>query len=87
MIGRRRFLEVASLGLASAGLGSTEAPGQAPSSRARPTAAPGPAPEADEQVNRVLGQARTDGRRLPGMIGGIVRGEVLEKVGAGLVNI
>ena len=88
MLGRRRFLGAASLGWISASLGDgrafAQAPGPKSSSRSRPTpAGEARAPlEADEQVNRVLGQARTDGRRLPGMIGGVVRGEELSSIGA-----
>ena len=76
MIGRRRFLEVASVGLASAS--STPEGLFAQEPRPEPKAAL----EADEQVNRVLGQARTDGRRLPGMVGGIIRDERLTAIGA-----
>jgi CubicO group peptidase (beta-lactamase class C family) len=88
MIGRRRFLEVASLGLASAGLAPPDLFGQDPrlkgKTKAKAKSASGEAPalEADEQVNRILSQARTDGRRLPGMIGAIVRGEKLASIGA-----
>jgi CubicO group peptidase (beta-lactamase class C family) len=90
MIGRRRFLGLASLGLASASLAPSGlfAQDPRPKGKARPKANakspadPGPALEADEQVNRILAQARTDGRRLPGMIGGIVRGEELASIGA-----
>ena len=37
---------------------------------------------ADEQINRILGQARTDGRRLPGMVGAVIRGEEISAIGA-----
>ena len=88
MIGRRRFLGVASLGVASAGLASfaqdpkpkVKAKGKAKST-APAIAEPATPLVADEQVNRILAQARTDGRRLPGMIGGIVKGEELASVG------
>jgi CubicO group peptidase (beta-lactamase class C family) len=85
MIGRRRFLGVASLGLASAGLTPPDLFAQDPRSKGKAKAKvadTASALEADEQVNRILGEARTDGRRLPGMIGAIVRGEKLASIGA-----
>jgi CubicO group peptidase (beta-lactamase class C family) len=86
MIGRRRFLRLASFGLASGSVAPADLFAQDPrpkgKARAKPASGDAPALEADEQVVRILGQARTDGRRLPGMIGGIVRGEKLASVGA-----
>jgi CubicO group peptidase (beta-lactamase class C family) len=89
MLGRRRFLG-ASLGLISATFGEGRVSAQDPepkagarsTSKAGPANEPSPPLEVDEQVNRVLGQARTDGRRLPGMIGAVVRGEELSSIGA-----
>jgi CubicO group peptidase (beta-lactamase class C family) len=94
MIGRRRFLGLASFGLIAAGLGLPELMAQDPrpktrtktkakaSSKAKAAVAPESPLEPDEQVVRILGQARTDGRRLPGMIGAIIRGEELTNIGA-----
>ncbi len=88
MIGRRRFLGVASIGLASACLDSAQLFAQDPRPKAKAkgkvksVAGDATPLEADEQVNRILGQARTDGRRLPGMVGGLVRGETLVSTGA-----
>ena len=90
MIRRRRFLGAASLGLISASLAPDDLSAQAPKPKVKAKSASkakstdeGPIPlRADEQVNRILGQARTDGRRLPGMIGAIVRGEELSSIGA-----
>jgi CubicO group peptidase (beta-lactamase class C family) len=94
MIGRRRFLGAASFGLISASLASpgllaqdprpkTKARSKSKTPSKAKTPFEGEAPlEADEQVNRILGQARTDDRRLPGMIGAIVRDEELSNIGA-----
>ena len=94
MIGRRRFLGVASFGLISSSLGLPNLFAQDPkprspskkkakaSSKAKAPVEAGAPLQADEQVNRILGQARTDGRRLPGMIGAIIRGEELTNIGA-----
>jgi CubicO group peptidase (beta-lactamase class C family) len=83
MIGRRRFLGFASLGLMSPNLFAQDPrPKGKAKTKAKAAADDAPALETDEQVNRVLSQARTDGRRLPGMIGAIVRGEKLASIGA-----
>jgi CubicO group peptidase (beta-lactamase class C family) len=93
MLGRRAFLGSASLALISATFGQTDAIAQDPKLKSRSKARAKPLPvskanpddkpiEGDEQVNRILAQARTDGRRLPGMVGGIIRGEELTQVGA-----
>jgi CubicO group peptidase (beta-lactamase class C family) len=97
MIGRRRFLEAVSLGLASASLGSSNLFAQDPpskskskakgkgkkaTSKSRPADETRPPVDADEQISRIVGQARTDGRRLPGMIGAVVKGEELSGLGA-----
>jgi CubicO group peptidase (beta-lactamase class C family) len=94
MLGRRAFLEAASLGLISAALTPTDLFAQDPrpktkktkaksSTSAKSKSAPDPQPlEPDTQINRILAEARTDGRRLPGMVGGIIRGEELTQVGA-----
>jgi CubicO group peptidase (beta-lactamase class C family) len=72
MIGRRRFLEAASLGLlapwADCALGADKDEF-------------GESLPIDEQVVRVLAPAR-DGRRVPGMIGAIVSGGKLAAIGA-----
>ena len=78
MIGRRRFVEGASFGLISASLGSSDLFAQDPKARDQG----GPPDQADGRINRILAQARTDGRRLPGIIGAIVRGEELSGIGA-----
>jgi len=93
MIGRRRFLGLATLGLTSSSLIRGELLAQDPKPKSKTkskakasaktkAADSGPTLEADEQVNRILSQARTDGRRLPGMIGAIVHGEKLTSIGA-----
>jgi CubicO group peptidase (beta-lactamase class C family) len=94
MIGRRRFLGVVSFSLISASLGmpnlfaqdprpKTRAKGKTKaSSKAKKAVGEQASLEPDEQVIRILGQARTDGRRLPGMIGAIIRGEELTNIGA-----
>lgn len=69
MIDRRRFLG----GAAALGLGS---PRVLSGQESKPPLA------ADPQVVRVLEEARGDGRRLPGMIGAIVRGDNLAAIGA-----
>src|SRR5689334_12905458 len=69
MIGRRGFLGAATLGLLSRWSGEA-------------TAQDDPAPvRAAEQLNRGLAPVR-DGRRLPGLIGGIIAGGRLAAVGA-----
>jgi CubicO group peptidase (beta-lactamase class C family) len=84
MIDRRHFLGAASLGAISASLGSSDLFAQEPRAGAKAKARDqgGPPLQADEQVNRILGQARTDGRRLPGIIGAIVRGDDISNIGA-----
>ena len=92
MIRRRRFLGAASLGLISAWQGRGALFAQDPKPKAKSKAkttpkaalknASGPPLVADEQINRILGQARTDGRRLPGMIGAVIRGEEIAAIGA-----
>lgn len=92
MIRRRRFLEVASFGLISAWQGSGSLFAQDPKPKAKTKTkatakaaskdASTPPLVADEQINRILGQARTDGRRLPGMIGAVIRGEEIAAIGA-----
>ncbi len=70
MIGRRRFLGAASVGLVSPWMAGRPVPGQLM------------APASDAQIVRILEEARTNGRRLPGMIGAIVRGERVAAIGA-----
>ncbi len=92
MIGRRRFLGALTTGLAALGFDSPisiaqdpRARGKARSNAKRPpnaVADPMLTGEADAIVGRILAQARTDGRRLPGMVGGIIRGEGLVASGA-----
>ena len=72
MIDRRRFLGGAALGLASA----RSTFGQEPKDT------PQPPIEADPRVVRILEQARGDGRRLPGMVGAVVRKGELAAIGA-----
>ena len=95
MLGRRAFLAAASLGLLSACLSPSDLFAQDPRPRPRSKSSGKSAKakakaaaatqqtslEPSEQINRILGQARTDGRRLPGMVGGIIRGEELTEVG------
>jgi CubicO group peptidase (beta-lactamase class C family) len=85
------LLEAASLGLISASLAPGELFAQDPKPKSRakakgkatPKGRPDETPlEPDAQVNRILAEARTDGRRIPGMIGGIIEGDSLTKVGA-----
>jgi CubicO group peptidase (beta-lactamase class C family) len=93
MLGRRAFLEAASLALISATFSPSGSFAQDPKpstkskAKEKPSAVAKSLPEEDplepdEQVNRILGEARTDGRRLPGMVGGIIRGEKLTQAGA-----
>ncbi len=96
MIGCRRFLETAAFGLIAASESGGSLFAQDPRPRARAKAksktttakaattkdASTPPPVADEQINRILSQARTDGRRLPGMIGAVIRGEEIAAIGA-----
>jgi CubicO group peptidase (beta-lactamase class C family) len=93
MLGRRAFLESASLALISAAVCPTGVIAQDPKPRSKAKARvkttgallanPLEKPlEPDEQINRILAQARTDGRRMPGMVGGIIQGEELTQVGA-----
>ena len=73
MVDRRRFLGAAALGLAGGRLLAREPEGPTPFHV--PTAP-------DERVNRILEAARTGGRRLPGMVGAVVRGEEVTAIGA-----
>jgi CubicO group peptidase (beta-lactamase class C family) len=96
MLGRRAFLEAAALGLISASLNPSGLFAQDPRPKTSKSKAKGKSSNAakpntdldqkplepNEQINRILSQARTDGRRLPGIVGGIIRGEELAEVGA-----
>ncbi len=84
---RRRFLEAAAFGLVSgpvfAQVPRSKSKARSKSStKAAPKHGDAPPPVADEQINRILGQARTDGRRLPGMVAAVVRGEDVAALGA-----
>ncbi len=80
MIGRRRLLGAAAvLGLAP---GRGGAVGRLLAQEAGSPKGPGTSIQPDERVNRILESARTGGRRLPGMIGAVVRGEEVTALGA-----
>ena len=82
VIRRRRFLgAAATLGLSSwhGGTGRLMAQVPEPSKKAAGSANP---VETDDRINRPIQSVRTGGRRLPGMIGAIVRGEELAAIGA-----
>jgi CubicO group peptidase (beta-lactamase class C family) len=82
VIRRRRFLgAAATLGLASWRGGVGRLLAQEPKKSKEAVVSPDPI-ASDERIDRALESVRTGGRRLPGMIGAIVRGEKLEAIGA-----
>jgi CubicO group peptidase (beta-lactamase class C family) len=82
VIRRRRFLgAAAALGLASWRGGPGRLLAQEPE-KSKQAGAPQDSIPSDERIGRALESLRTGDRRLPGMIGAIVRGEELAAIGA-----
>jgi CubicO group peptidase (beta-lactamase class C family) len=82
VIRRRRFLgAAATLGLSSWQSGPGRLLAQEPGNSKKAAAPPDPI-VSDERIDRALESVRTGGRRLPGMIGAIVRGDRLAAIGA-----
>lgn len=84
MVKRRNFLRKVALGIAACGAGAgrgvAQDPGDKPASRPSPLTDDSTGIRASEAVNRALAPIR-DQHQLPGLIGGIVRGDRLESIG------